>query len=48
VFVLSNTDGTGSRIVKEIDLISRGLAWEENVKEKFAFKDTIKEIKLLL
>jgi len=35
----------GSKIVKEIDLISRGLAWEPNITHKMEFADTIREIR---
>jgi len=49
VFILGKKAGQeGSTIVQSIDLIERGLAWEENVAEKNAFKDTIHEIKLCL
>src|SRR5579859_6122942 len=46
VFILGKApDGEGSTIVKEIDLIERGLAWKKDVREEKAFIDTIKEIK---
>jgi polar amino acid transport system ATP-binding protein/sulfate transport system ATP-binding protein/NitT/TauT family transport system ATP-binding protein len=49
VFILGKKAGQeGSTIVRSIDLMERGLAWEENVAEKKAFKDTIHEIKLCL
>ena len=49
VFVLAKTpDVEGSTIVKEIDLISRDLAWHENIKEQYQFKETVKEIKSLI
>jgi NitT/TauT family transport system ATP-binding protein len=49
VFILGKKPGDeGSTIVRSIDLMERGLAWEKNVSEKKAFKDTIQEIKLCL
>jgi polar amino acid transport system ATP-binding protein/sulfate transport system ATP-binding protein/NitT/TauT family transport system ATP-binding protein len=49
VFILAKENGqAGSTIVKEIDLIERGLAWEKNVREQKAFADTIGEIKACL
>ena len=51
VFVLSDKGrepGTGATILKEIDLISRDLAWHEDVKRMPHFHDTIDEIKSLL
>jgi ABC-type nitrate/sulfonate/bicarbonate transport system ATPase subunit len=46
VFILGEEKGkTGSTIVKEIDLIERGLAWEKNIKKEKVFADTIEEIK---
>lgn len=35
----------GARIIKEIDLISRGLAWEKDVVMKPEFAETIREIR---
>lgn len=35
----------GARIIQEIDLISRGLAWEPNIALKPEFSDTIREIR---
>lgn len=49
VLILADApDKVGATIVKEIDLIERGLAWEVNMSEKPMFKETIKEIKSLL
>jgi polar amino acid transport system ATP-binding protein/sulfate transport system ATP-binding protein/NitT/TauT family transport system ATP-binding protein len=46
VFILGKKAGQeGSTFVREIDLIERGLAWEDNVREKEVFTDTIREIK---
>jgi ABC-type nitrate/sulfonate/bicarbonate transport system ATPase subunit len=49
VFVLACEEGKpGSTIVKEIDLVERGLAWRKNIRSDPAFLDTLKEIKSLL
>lgn len=51
IFILSNKGrevGTGATIVKEIDLIERNLAWQQDVKRMPAFHDTINEVKTLL
>ena len=51
IFVLSDKGrekNTGSTIIKEIDLISRGIAWQENPKRMEIFHQTIEEIKSLL
>jgi ABC-type nitrate/sulfonate/bicarbonate transport system ATPase subunit len=49
VFILGKEAGRdGSTIVKEIDLIGRGLAWEKDVRGKSAFAETIGEIKACL
>jgi len=46
VFVLGRQSGKpGSTIIKEIDLIERGLAWEKDVRDKSTFGETIKEIR---
>lgn len=46
VFILGKTaERPGSTIVREIDLIERGLAWEKDVRQMKAFADTIQEIK---
>jgi len=46
VFILGRQEGQeGSTIVRSIDLMERGLAWEKNVMEKKVFMDTIAEIK---
>ena len=51
VYILSDkgrTPGTGASIIANIDMISRGLAWREDVKRLTAFHNTIDEIKSLL
>lgn len=49
VFILGKQTGLqGSTIVREIDLIARGLAWEKDVREKPEFAATIREIKTCL
>jgi polar amino acid transport system ATP-binding protein/sulfate transport system ATP-binding protein/NitT/TauT family transport system ATP-binding protein len=49
VFILGEEKGkAGATIVKEIDLIERGLAWEKDCKNEKAFADTIGEIKACL
>ncbi len=46
VFILGEQKGKpGSTIVKEIDLIERGLAWERDITGRKAFIETIAEIK---
>lgn len=46
VFILGKQAGqAGSTIVKEIDLMERGLAWNAHVREEPAFADTIREIR---
>jgi polar amino acid transport system ATP-binding protein/sulfate transport system ATP-binding protein/NitT/TauT family transport system ATP-binding protein len=46
VFILGKKTGQeGSTLVREIDLIDRGLAWEKDVRQMKAFTDTIREIK---
>jgi polar amino acid transport system ATP-binding protein/sulfate transport system ATP-binding protein/NitT/TauT family transport system ATP-binding protein len=46
VFILGKEAGKpGSTIVREIDLIERGLAWQKVVWKEQAFTDTIEEIK---
>jgi polar amino acid transport system ATP-binding protein/sulfate transport system ATP-binding protein/NitT/TauT family transport system ATP-binding protein len=46
VFILGKKEGQeGSCIVRSIDLMERGLAWQPNVQEQKAFADTIREIK---
>lgn len=48
-FILAQEDGKpGATIIKEFDLIERGLAWEKDVKLRKEFSDTIREIKGLL
>ena len=49
VFILGREPGQpGSTIVREIDLMERGLAWEKDVRGKKAFIETIGEIKACL
>ena len=49
IYVLAKQHGQeGGTIIKQIDLIERGLAWQSNVKDAPEFRDTIKEIKELL
>ena len=46
VFILGKKAGLeGSTIVRSIDLMERGLAWQPNVREEKAFTETIREIK---
>jgi len=49
VFILGKKAGQeGSTIVHSIDLMERGLAWQEHVQEEKAFAETIREIKSCL
>lgn len=49
VFILGEQgDQKGATIVREIDLIGRGLAWQKDIKQDKAFVQTIEEIKSLL
>jgi len=49
VFILGCEPGKpGATIKKEIDLIERGLAWQQDIKRQKAFTDTIEEIKACL
>ena len=46
VFILGNEEGkAGATIKKEIDLIERDLAWQQNIKHEKRFMETIEEIK---
>jgi ABC-type nitrate/sulfonate/bicarbonate transport system ATPase subunit len=52
VFILGRTPGAGktagqegSTIVREIDLMERGLAWQKEVRQEKTFAETIREIK---
>ena len=46
VFILGrHAGGEGSTLVREIDLIERGLAWRSDLREDKVFLDTLKEIK---
>ncbi len=46
VFILGKEKGkAGATIKKEIDLIERDLAWQQDIKKEQAFIDTIDEIK---
>ena len=48
-FILAQEAGKpGATIIKEFDLVERGLAWEKDVHQKKEFADTIAEIKSLL
>lgn len=49
VFILGQENGMpGATIVKEIDLIERGLAWKKNIRTEKVFVETIDEIKACL
>lgn len=49
VFVLNKPDpNEGATIVKEIDLIERGLAYRPGIKDEPKFRETLKEIKELM
>ena len=49
VFILGRQAGReGSTLVKEIDLMERGLAWREDVRQEKAFAETLAEIKTCL
>jgi len=49
IFILGREAGKpGATIVKEIDLIERGLAWQKDVRHLPAFADTVEEIKACL
>jgi polar amino acid transport system ATP-binding protein/sulfate transport system ATP-binding protein/NitT/TauT family transport system ATP-binding protein len=49
VFILGKiADREGSTVVRELDLIERGLAWRNDLREDRVFLDTLKEIKSLL
>ncbi|HEV3325405.1 MAG TPA: ATP-binding cassette domain-containing protein, partial [Puia sp.] len=49
VLVLGRETGLeGSTIVREIDLIERGLAWQKEVRQEKAFAETVREIKACL
>ncbi|HEX6180108.1 MAG TPA: ATP-binding cassette domain-containing protein, partial [Chitinophagaceae bacterium] len=49
VFILGEQEGqAGATIVKEIDLIDRGLAWDIDIAERSEFAETIDEIKSCL
>jgi len=46
VFILGRQAGlAGSTIVREIDLMERGLAWQKGVREEKVFAETVREIK---
>jgi polar amino acid transport system ATP-binding protein/sulfate transport system ATP-binding protein/NitT/TauT family transport system ATP-binding protein len=46
VFILGRQAGReGSTLVKEIDLIERGLAWQKGVRQEKVFAETLEEIK---
>lgn len=49
VFILGrDSGGEGSTLVREIDLIERGLAWRRDLREDKVFLDTLGEIKSCL
>jgi len=49
VFILGKETGKpGATIVKQIDLIERGLAWQQDLRHMPVFADTIDEIKACL
>ena len=48
VFVLANTDGNGSNVVKTYDFLVEGLAYQHGIKEDPRFRAIIQEIKTLL
>jgi hypothetical protein len=49
VFILGKEGGKeGSTLVREIDLMERGLAWREDVRQERAFAETLAEIKACL
>jgi ABC-type nitrate/sulfonate/bicarbonate transport system ATPase subunit len=49
VFILGREAGReGSTLVREIDLMERGLAWRANVRQEKAFAETLAEIKSCL
>ncbi|HEX5154186.1 MAG TPA: ABC transporter ATP-binding protein [Parafilimonas sp.] len=49
VLIMGNEAGKpGATIKKEIDLIERGLAWREDIKQEQAFIETMEEIKQCL
>ena len=45
VYVLANTDGKGSTIVKSYDFLKEGLAYDPNIRDIPRFREIIKEIK---
>jgi polar amino acid transport system ATP-binding protein/sulfate transport system ATP-binding protein/NitT/TauT family transport system ATP-binding protein len=46
VFILGKKPGLeGSTIVREIDLMERGLAWQKEVRQERAFAETVREIR---
>lgn len=48
VFILANTDGNGSRVVKTYDFLAEGLAYQPGIKEVPRFRQIINEIKTLM
>ncbi|MEO6304520.1 MAG: ATP-binding cassette domain-containing protein [Bacteroidia bacterium] len=48
VYILNKTGDEGATIVKEIDLIERGLAYNPDVKNNPVFRETLNEIKSLM
>ncbi len=47
VYVLANTDGQGSTIVKKYDMLEEGLAYRPDIKDDMRFRNILKEIKSL-
>lgn len=48
VWIMGREEGKpGATIVKQIDLIARGLAWEENVQDLPEYAPTVRELKEL-
>ena len=46
IFILGRKAGlAGSTIVREIDLMERGLAWQQNMRQEKVFAETVREIK---
>ncbi len=43
----TNKKNLGATVIKTVDLIERGIAWEENVKSLPAYKETVDEIEKL-
>lgn len=48
VFILANSDGTGSTVVKTYDFLGEGLAYSPDIKENKRFREIMKEIKTIM